>query len=833
MKRLDRKGKIRSTAIAIFTIVAVSIALIPANAGTISLGWTEGSAVAEWSTDQVKTGAYSVHLKTTGDPGDGDEARVVIPLPEGTTLGDIESISWFTYVVETAGYPPHVDLILDKNGDGTRDDALVAEYAYQNEDVNDDYSQGSWIQTFEGASGKYPTWAEKIPAAASQTEEEVKSVQDKTCVWLYSLGQSESSLATLSDYKAGTVDSSVDSTTVVLCLEFEVDNWIPSLPNADAYIDDIEIIIAGETYTYSFDYVEIEKDWYRTGDVVKVTVTSPGANSNPARYEDVQVRIEASSGDYDDLTCHETEPDSGVFEVTFTLVEPPASEGELAVETGDTITASYGTDLSDEATVDDVEPEITSSAPTYPAEDEFIVDNHPEIRVAVRDNTTDTDTDGRIQTALLWIDGDPTGAYLDDSEASDTTLIYEVPDVSGLRLRDGSHILRVYLVDRAGNSAEKSWEFTVDTVKPELVSMEIEPTPASNQQNVTFTLTFSEDMDQTVTPDLAFDPAIEFDGQTAVWKADNKVEYTVNFTETHDYAKENVTCEVSGFRDLAGKQMADNNENWFLFDNVDPKTPTGLSAEARPGSVVLTWTAATDDEGGAGTGVVGYNVYWWNASEDDWVRINDEMVTETEFTHFTREVGQEYKYTVRAIDAAGNEGAMSDEVKVTTSENLGFTLSLVEGWNLVSLPLIPQTTNITEILEPILDKVDSVWYYDAQAGEWLTYDPDGPSDLFTMEDGKGYWIKMKGDAEVVVVGSEFLPPPASWPEYTVVEGWNLIGFKSMDAMTADEYLSSIEDKWAKLYTVEQGRLIRVPGGQDMEPGRGYWIYCTEAGRIAP
>jgi len=158
-------------------------------------------------------------LKTTGDVGTGNEARIVVPLPAGTTLNSITSISWFTYLV--SGYVPHCDFVLDKDGDGMRDDVLVAEGAYQNGDSTAGWSTTTWIETFEGADGAYPSWS---GISGSQTASEVKSVQDKTAVWLWTSGQA--SIDTLSAYKAGNAVGTVDEDTVVLALEIEVDNWV-------------------------------------------------------------------------------------------------------------------------------------------------------------------------------------------------------------------------------------------------------------------------------------------------------------------------------------------------------------------------------------------------------------------------------------------------------------------------------------------------------------------------------------------------------------------------------------------------------------------------------
>jgi hypothetical protein len=197
-------------------------------------------AAAEVSEAQAHSDEESVHLVTTGTEGDGDEARIVVELPEGTKLGDIESISWWEYNV--AGYPPHVDIKVDTDDDGTVEDALVLEYAYNTEahaaEAPMPYGAltGAWYQTF-GDDGNGPA-----------------IIDDTANAWLSSgppgpLGDASFIYGTLSDWKAGTVDPSVDGDTAVISVEIEVDNWVV---NSEAYVDDIEIVIDGVTYVVEF-----------------------------------------------------------------------------------------------------------------------------------------------------------------------------------------------------------------------------------------------------------------------------------------------------------------------------------------------------------------------------------------------------------------------------------------------------------------------------------------------------------------------------------------------------------------------------------------------------
>lgn len=188
------------------------------------------TAELEDDPDYVHSGDRSVHLNS-GSAGTGVEARIVIALPLGTTLGDIQSISWWTYLV--SGYVPHVDIVLDKDKDTVRDDVLVAEGAYQNGDLTTGWATTTWFETFDGASATYPGWSGLVGTPS------VTEVDDTTAVWLNSSGQA--SIDTLSAYKAGTAVGTVDSTTPVLALEIEVDNWVAQ---SEAYVDDIAITLS-------------------------------------------------------------------------------------------------------------------------------------------------------------------------------------------------------------------------------------------------------------------------------------------------------------------------------------------------------------------------------------------------------------------------------------------------------------------------------------------------------------------------------------------------------------------------------------------------------------
>lgn len=181
-----------------------------------------GEALAEWSTFVGQDGLLA-HLKVLGTDGtNGDEARLVIQASDVgiTTLDDLDTIKWDAFGV--TGYAPHVDVIVDTNNDGIKDDALVFEYAKVNPLSCDN-------------SGSYPT-------GDFDTFNEKGIVDSAAYAWLSSGPPGPCGDATfnanhmsLANWKLTGI-AGISGSTRVLRLEIEVDNWIQS---SEAYLDDV------------------------------------------------------------------------------------------------------------------------------------------------------------------------------------------------------------------------------------------------------------------------------------------------------------------------------------------------------------------------------------------------------------------------------------------------------------------------------------------------------------------------------------------------------------------------------------------------------------------
>ena len=184
-----------------------------------------------------------------------------------------------------------------------------------------------------------------------------------------------------------------------------------------------------------------------------------------------------------------------------------------------------------------------------------------------------------------------------------------------------------------------------------------------------------------------------------------------------------------------------------------------------------------------------------------------------------------------------------------------YKILLFEKWNLISLPLVPFTTNITLILDSMpdaqLDELVSVWYYDLtdcpDEGTWLCYTPNGDFDtLTTMEDGKSYWFRfnyplLDDPYALWVFGTEKPEPYGPPAAYAVCEGWNMIGFTSLLDMPRFVYLWNwfgvfgqpdpvIYTWWNNGDWMTQSWALVGFGGW-MWPTQGFWTAFPIAGTV--
>jgi hypothetical protein len=184
-------------------------------------------------------------------------------------------------------------------------------------------------------------------------------------------------------------------------------------------------------------------------------------------------------------------------------------------------------------------------------------------------------------------------------------------------------------------------------------------------------------------------------------------------------------------------------------------------------------------------------------------------------------------------------------------------------WNLISLPLVPLEPgmSIEDLLaaHPNPSEFESIHYYDRCADAWSVWG-NGQTSLSTLEDGKGYWVKVDytlGSATkypgapiegLWVWGTTKPVPPAGPSAYAVCDGWNMIGFTEGCVpgwMFDEDYLWNFWPNGAgtppSLYGAVYGwdavnqiwDTPFAPFTVTMLAGKGYWVPFDGDGTVYP
>jgi len=209
----------------------------------------------------------------------------------------------------------------------------------------------------------------------------------------------------------------------------------------------------------------------------------------------------------------------------------------------------------------------------------------------------------------------------------------------------------------------------------------------------------------------------------------------------------------------------------------------------------------------------------------------------------------EYTMTVSAKDAADNE-KKDQTSKFTVKDRSKTTVTMVPGWNLVSLPGEPTDGAIDAVITNT--QVETVLTYDPSIpGGWLTAVRDGDTlvgTLSTIDASHAYWVFQNNGDDIKVDipgykgGASMVPPAIS-----IVEGWNLIPavtLTSAASWDADVYFYGLDwakakgwdasgEAWIEVLPDLENLSTRLTDDSNIVSGKGYWLYANSAGVIVP
>ncbi len=160
-------------------------------------------------------------------------------------------------------------------------------------------------------------------------------------------------------------------------------------------------------------------------------------------------------------------------------------------------------------------------------------------------------------------------------------------------------------------------------------------------------------------------------------------------------------------------------------------------------------------------------------------------------------------------------------------------VSLLEGWNLVSLPLQPSNSQASAIFAPVAQQIDQVYVWDAENSRWQRYVPSAPTyanSLSSVSTLQGLWINARQDVVLTVVGDE---RPQTGVE--LKSGWNLVAFPGDTETPTTEALQSIADQVVLVHGYDTATASWItyhssaPMSGDittMVPGAAYWVQVS-------
>jgi len=155
-----------------------------------------------------------------------------------------------------------------------------------------------------------------------------------------------------------------------------------------------------------------------------------------------------------------------------------------------------------------------------------------------------------------------------------------------------------------------------------------------------------------------------------------------------------------------------------------------------------------------------------------------------------------------------------------------YNIFLNQGWNLISIPLIPADTSIDAVLATIAGQWDYIRVYDPLSPEpWLSnasFKPDQLNDFDTLDETQGFWIDITtASATLTVTGTE--PVTSNIPLYA---GWNLVGYPSFVEMSISAALAGTGyDRPVEGFDISEPYDIKQLSDFDfMRPGEAYWIH---------
>jgi hypothetical protein len=228
----------------------------------------------------------------------------------------------------------------------------------------------------------------------------------------------------------------------------------------------------------------------------------------------------------------------------------------------------------------------------------------------------------------------------------------------------------------------------------------------------------------------------------------------------------------------------------------------------------------------------------WTGKEHDNVLSQPDSVEFAEVEYLAMEiglVGGEVRPQIvwEEKNVASFHGRVDRNNEIHYIPDMTFDIPVHLGWNLISVPLVQNNTNIETVLDDSHGDNSTIWdivkYYSNTGTEtiWKSHRASLPSGLNTLTDVNnkmGIWINITelGDGNLTVYGDY-----SANTQISLIAGWNLVGYPAQTSKSISDAFIGINDCPIEGYDFNSSYLIsQLPGTYMMKPGEGYWVHVA-------
>jgi len=192
-----------------------------------------------------------------------------------------------------------------------------------------------------------------------------------------------------------------------------------------------------------------------------------------------------------------------------------------------------------------------------------------------------------------------------------------------------------------------------------------------------------------------------------------------------------------------------------------------------------------------------------------------------------------YLVTLVVTDNLGATGSQAQNVSVTSPPS--FTLILVKGWNMVSLPLVGFGYKAST-LGLLTDDIVSGWNGTAYNQNYIVGRSPARND-FAISESTGYWIYVNVTETLLINGTVPTGPQTKTVTVPVGGGWAIIGFSGLNTTRKASNIPAMYTggtiTTVAYYDTTSGSYIVYIGTPRTDfvlvPGQAYWVYCDASG----